>query len=204
MRRSHLIALALTAIITTSCGSSKQSAPYPDYMAGRSQTKGVKLKREECEQLAMDAPVSELRAYASAVSGNRDFSRQKAVLYAKGQLSSDIEAVVLNVMKAYRGETAKGTRQTYVEDVKQDIAQMAEQTLENCRVVCSNLYAMPDGTYECHVCVSVPSGEVEKIAGATVLTQDEKLGVQFEAEQFRSSYAQELAKFRQQRQQGLK
>lgn len=40
---------------------------------------------------------------------------------------------------------------------------------------------------------------LKKIAEAATLTEDEKLGVEFEAEKFRDSYKEELEKFRAQK-----
>lgn len=188
----------------SSCGGSKVSvASYPEYTGeGNTGTKRVtKVKEEidECEEQSFNAPAGELRAYASAVDEDRDFARQQAVMFAKAQLVSDIESLVLNVMKGYRGKTKKDGVSTSSADIKQDVGLMAENVVEQCQVVCSNRYALSDGTYECSVCISITSPDVEKIAGAATLTEDEKLGVEFEAEKFRDSYKEELEKFRAQK-----
>ena len=186
------------------CGGSKIAvASYPEYTGeGNTGTKKVsKVKEEidECEELSLNAPAGELRAYASAVDEDRDFARQQAVMFAKAQLVSDIEALVLNVMKGYRGKTKKDGVSTSSADIKQDVGLMAENVVEGCTVVCSNRYALSDGTYECSVCISITSPDVEKVAGVATLTEDEKLGVEFEAEKFKDSYKEELEKFRAQK-----
>lgn len=194
----------LVSLGFSSCGGSKIAvASYPEYTGeGNTGTKKVsKVKEEidECEELSLNAPAGELRAYASAVDEDRDFARQQAVMFAKAQLVSDIEALVLNVMKGYRGKTKKDGVSTSSADIKQDVGLMAENVVEGCTVVCSNRYALSDGTYECSVCISITSPDVEKVAGVATLTEDEKLGVEFEAEKFRDSYKEELEKFRAQK-----
>ena len=194
----------LVSLGFSSCGGSKIAvASYPEYTGeGNTGTKKVsKVKEEidECEELSLNAPAGELRAYASAVDEDRDFARQQAVMFAKAQLVSDIEALVLNVMKGYRGKTKKDGVSTSSADIKQDVGLMAENVVEGCTVVCSNRYALSDGTYECSVCTSIASPDVEKVAGVATLTEDEKLGVEFEAEKFRDSYKEELEKFRAQK-----
>ena len=194
----------LVSLGFSSCGGSKIAvASYPEYTGeGNTGTKKVsKVKEEidECEELSLNAPAGELRAYASAVDEDRDFARQQAVMFAKAQLVSDIEALVLNVMKGYRGKTKKDGVSTSSADIKQDVGLMAENVVEGCTVVCSNRYALSDGTYECSVCISITSPDVEKVAGVATLTEDEKLGVEFEAEKFKDSYKEELEKFRAQK-----
>lgn len=194
----------LSCFIFSSCGGSKVAvASYPEYTGkGNTGTKKVtKVKEEidECEEQSLNAPAGELRAYASAIDEDRDFARQQAVLFAKAQLVSDIEALVKNVMTGYRGKTKKDGVSTSSSDIKQDVSSMAESVVEGCKVICSNRYALSDGTYECSVCISVVSPDVEKVAGVAVLTEDEKLGVEFEAEKFRESYKEELEKFRAQK-----
>ena len=77
---------------------------------------------------------------------------------------------------------------------------MAERVVENCRIICSNRYRLSDGTYECSVCISIPSPDAEKVAGAAALSDDERLGVEFREQEFRNSYKEELERFRQMQQ----
>ncbi len=198
----YFLVLIFSVLTITSCGSSKKAtiASYPEYTGiGNTGTKKVTKTKEdidECEQMALQAPSGEMRAYASAIDEDRDFARQQAVLFAKGQMVSNIQSLVLNVMKGYRAKTKKDGLSTSSADIKQDVNMMAERVVEGCRILCSNRYALSDGTYECAVCIAIGSPDVEKVAGATVLSQDEKLGVEFEAQKFRDSYKEELERFR--------
>lgn len=192
----------LFSLTTVSCGSNKVAkASYPEYTAkGSTGTRTVtKVKEEidECEQEALNAPAGELRAYASAVDEDRDFARQQAVLFAKANLVDQIESLVLNVMKGYRGKIKANGKSSSEADIRQDAGSMAERVVENCRIICSNRYRMSDGTYECVVCISVPSDNAEKVAGATALSDDERLGVEFHEQEFRNSYREELERFRE-------
>lgn len=197
-----LVLIFSVSVLFTSCGGSKKAAvaSYPEYTGegntGTKKVKKVKEELDECEEQAMEAQSGELRSYGSAIDEDRDFARQQAVLFAKGQMVSDIEALVLNVMKGYRGKTKKDGVSTSSSDIKQDVQLMAERLVEGCRIICSNRYALSDGTYECSVCIAVGTPDVEKVAGAATLSDDEKRGVEFEAQKFRDSYKEELEKFR--------
>lgn len=196
-----IILVLMLSMTTVSCGSNKVAkASYPEYTSkGNTGTRTVtKVKEEldECEQEALNAPANELRAYASAIDEDRDFARQQAVLFAKANLVDQIESIVLNVMKGYRGKIKANGKASSEADIRQDAGSFAESVVENCRIICSNRYRMSDGTYECTVCISVPAEGAEKAAGATVLTNDERLGVEFHEEQFRESYREGLERFR--------
>lgn len=198
---SVVLALAVVSGLTfASCSKKVNVATYPEYTkAGNTGVKAVqKVKEEidECEQMEIDCPTSEMRAYASAVDEDRDFARQQAVLFAKASLASQIESLVLNVQRAYRGTVKGNGKRSSEADIKQDVGSMAEHTLNNSRVICSNRYRLSDGTYECSVCISIPSGEVEKIAGVAMLNDDERMQIEFNAERFRDSYREELERYR--------
>lgn len=198
----YFLVVIFSVLTVCSCGSSKKAAitSYPEYTGvGNTGTKKVtkiKEKIDECEEMSLQAPSGEIRAYASAIDEDRDFARQQAVLFAKGQMVSNIQSLVLDVMKGYRSKTKKDGVSTSSADIKQDVGMMAERVVEGCRILCSNRYALSDGTYECAVCIAISAPDVEKIAGATALSQDEKAGVEFEAQKFRDAYKEELERFR--------
>ncbi len=162
-----IILVLMLSMTTVSCGSNKVAkASYPEYTSkGNTGTRTVtKVKEEldECEQEALNAPANELRAYASAIDEDRDFARQQAVLFAKANLVDQIESIVLNVMKGYRGKIKANGKASSEADIRQDAGSFAESVVENCRIICSNRYRMSDGTYECTVCISVPAGRSRK------------------------------------------
>lgn len=207
----HLVLAIATglalSLFSVSCGSKKMAvASYPEYTgAGNTGTRNVqKVKEEidECEEQSMNAPASEMRAYASAISENRDFARQKAAAFARGDLASQIQALTLAVMKGYRADIKYNGKLSNEEDVKQDVGQMSEQMISNSRIICSNRYRLSDGTYECSVCISVPIQQVEMVAKAAVISDDERLGVEFREERFRNSYSQQYEDFRKRQKEG--
>lgn len=210
MKNSILALAVITAmsLLTVSCGSSKKVpvASYPEYTGtGNTGTRTVtKVKEEidECEEQSMDAPASEMRAYASGISENRDFARQKAAAFARADIATQIESLALNVIKGYRGDTQLNGKKSNEEDIKQDIGSFTEQMIKGSKIICSNRYRLSDGTYECSVCVAVPSSEVETIVGAAALSNDERLGVEFDAERYRKAYAEKLEEFRRHQKEG--
>lgn len=210
MKRQFLtvISLLLVVISFTSCEAKKKvtKASYPDYTSqgnnGPRRVDRVKEEVDECELASVNEPNNEYRSFGSAIDEDYDFARHQAVLSAKAALVDRMQSEVINVMKNYRAKTQANGKIANEGLVKQDIGSMAERVLENCRIICSNRYRLSDGTYESTVCISIPAATAENVAGAAVLNDDERLGVEFHAEQFRDSYRDQLERFRQQMKEG--
>lgn len=206
MRKILLIVLVIFILPCTaiSCAAKKKvKDKYPQYTTQSGNQKAKRAKKDDidkCEEESMNAPVSEFRAYGSAVDDDRDFARHQAVLSAKAALADQLESMVMDVMRSYRNKIQTSTKKWNEADVKQDIQSMAGTVIENCRVICSERYVMSDGSYECSVCVSVPAKMTETLAGATALNDDERMGVEFHEEQFRDSYKDQYEAFRKMQQ----
>lgn len=194
-----MIALALAGLLCSSCRTKTVYAPYPNY-AGTPQQIPANNKVEEelddCEKESLKIEGDLLRAYGSAIDYDRDFARQSAAANARAQMASDLEALVTNIFNSYRGTTTKVERGTSSGDRQQDITSIAEQVLNRTTIICSKRYRLADGRYECAVCIGMVQSAEEAVENA-VLSEDEKLGVRFDAEQFRKSYKEELERYRQ-------
>lgn len=193
----------------TSCRSKQVVAyPYPNYTApttpaapttpttpATSQSQRVEEEIDECEKESMKMEGELLRAYGSAIDYDKDFARQIAATNARAQMASDIKALITNVMKNYRGTTRQNAASTSSADVQQDITSIADEVITRTSIICSKRYRLADGRYECTVCVSMVK-PIEEEVGGLILSEDKKLGVQFNAEQYRKAYQDELARYR--------
>lgn len=194
-----MFALTFAGLLCSSCRTKTAYAPYPNY-AGTPQQFPANNKVEEelddCEKESMQMEGDLLRAYGSAIDHDRDFARQSAAANARAQMASDIEALVTNIFKNYRSTTTKDATSTSSADRQQDITSIAEQVISRTTIICSKRYRLPDGRYECAVCIGMVQSAEEAVENA-VLSEDKKLGVRFDAEQFRKSYKEELERYRQ-------
>lgn len=200
---SVITLLLFGSLAFTSCGS-KQAAtnPYPNYTAraapatpATSQSQRVEEEIDDCEKESMKMEGGLLRAYGSAIDYDKDFARQIAATNARAQMASDIKALITNVMKNYRSTTRQNNASTSSADVQQDITSIAEETITRTSVICSKRYKLADGRYECSICIGMVK-PIEEEVGGLVLSEDKKLGVQFDAEQFRKAYQEELERYR--------
>lgn len=191
-----------------SCGSSKKvvaytSPDYPNYTETSQKQNKITVteeKQDECEEESKKIEGGLLRAYGSAIDEDRDFARQAAALNARGQLASDIKALVTNVMGMYRGTTKNEGKSQSESNREQTIDLIAEETMSNTAIICSKRYSRSDGTYECVVCIGMLRPIDDTIKKA-VLSEDEKLGVKFDEANFRKSKEEALERFRQEKKQ---
>lgn len=186
--------------LTCDAKKKKNDPQYSTQSGNRKVKRAKKDDIDKCEEESMNAPASEVRAYGSAVDDDRDFARHQAILSAKAILAEQIESMVMDVIRNYRNKIQAAGKKWNEADVKQDIQSMSGMVLENCRVICSERYIMDDGSYECCICVSVPSKMTETLAGAVALNDDERMGVEFREEQFRDSYKDQYEAFRKKQQ----
>ncbi|WP_161877103.1 hypothetical protein [Odoribacter sp. Z80] len=159
--------------------------------------KKIEEEADECERASWDYSDGRLKAYASAIDEDRDFARQQAAVLARGQLASDIQALITNVMKIYRGTVSKNSVATASRSAKQTVDQITEECLANTTIVCSKRYIVGD-KYESVVCVS-QVGTIEEAAKKAVLAEDAVLEVEFDEQRFRQSYQEEVERYRQEK-----
>ena len=200
-----VLLLAGTSALTSCKSKQPVAQPYPNYTTApnypaptapaTSQQQRVEEEIDDCEKESMKMEGDLLRAYGSAIDYDKDFARQIAATNARAQMASDIKSLVTNIMKNYRSTTRQNAATTSSARVEQDITSIADEVIARTTIICSKRYKLADGRYECTVCISM-AGSMEEEVGGAILTEDKKLGVQFEAEQFRKAYQEELARYR--------
>ena len=84
---------------------------------------------------------------------------------------------------------------------KQRLTNIAEETLKGSRIICSTLYKV-GAEYEYHVCVELTDVNLPRTA-YNKLSSDEKLILDYGAENFKEDMDKELEKLRKRKQQGL-
>lgn len=199
------VTFGLSCLLLASCGGTKTIAnSYPQYgnnRHGMSQTV-LEDDRQEIEDSPMqilvnNCPENELRALGIA----KDFELGYAMTYAerngKAKLARQISELVLAIGHDYRSRTQKNNDYGVQGFNKDDVQAATEQLIKDMKIVGSKKYKTKDGKYEVEVCVSIPRQNVEVMAGGTIMTEDEKLGLQFEQNEFEKDLEKNMERFRQ-------
>lgn len=186
MRKKNLINLSViltVAILCLSCGSSKK--------VDNSRTE---LPENKCEQMALDPSAQKLRAYGVAMSKNKSFARDNAILSARRELGGTIETAISGLFTRYRQEHTLGDEQDFTEKSSQAVKEVIDQTVKFAPVVCSNSFELKTGSIETHVCIELQLNWEQETANA--LKEQLKDRINVDAETMRKDLENEVSKVR--------
>lgn len=224
--KKFLVMVATATLILSGCGASKkaQLAYYQQQLElerlkleqqrveqrrdahkaqhqGNSHLDRDEEELDECEKMSMDFSDGTLKAYASAISPDRDFARTIATTRARAALASSISALVTNTLRTYRSSTTKGASQDIEGKDEQMVEVIAEEQMRYTAVACSKRYALSDGRYEATVCVKMMNDLADTCREAVKmsLSSEEKLRVEFDEQRFMDSFKESLSRYRQEK-----
>jgi hypothetical protein len=169
----------VASVVFSACGSSKV-AKTPEQKAAAN--RGMKLDKEECEELAMRESKN-WRAAGNGVSAKEAFARDIAELNAKTRLARGLEEQINSLIRTFNQQHAAGNAQDLVGKDTGIAEGYADQLLSNVKVVCSNTYVKEDGSYNVYVCVEMGEESLSRIHKK--LTDDQKLSIDFDEHQFK-------------------
>ncbi|MDR0970973.1 MAG: hypothetical protein LBM25_01135 [Bacteroidales bacterium] len=185
-----------------SCSSSKndgyvntQKKPKTDAQEV-SANRGLKLQKEECEELALKA-TDNLRESGNGVSAKESFATNIALLDARQKLAQQLEVCVNGLIRNFDQQHSAGKASDMIS--KQTAIQQAyfEQFLTNSRTICKNTYIKENGDYNVYVCVEM--SKEEQKAMYKKLSEEKKIAIDFQEHQFMNDLAKAKEDYRKQR-----
>lgn len=178
----RLMPVCLCIFFCVSCGGSKQAARK-------------ELSQNECEKMALDHSTDKLRAYGVAVSQNKSFARDNAILTARRELSGTIEAAISSLFTRYRQEHTLATEADFVEKSSQAVKEVVDQTIRYAPVICSSSYELENGNIETHVCIELQADWQQQIYDT--VRQQAKERIDMDASKMKEELDQEVEKLRE-------
>ncbi|MDR1582808.1 MAG: hypothetical protein LBS55_06050 [Prevotellaceae bacterium] len=155
--------------------------------------RGVKLEKEECEELAMRESKN-WRASGNSVSPKESFARNLAELNAKARLARQLEEQINSLVRAFNQQHEADNTQELVGKATEITEGYADQLLSNVKTICSNTYAKADGSYNVYVCVEMDEETLSRIHKK--LTDDQKLSIDFAEHQFKQEMEKAKEEYR--------
>jgi hypothetical protein len=198
-----LIGLIAVAVMS-SCGSSKQAStgyvanqkkPVTEEQASAA-NRGLKLQKEECEELALMA-IDNLREAGNGVSAKESFATNIALLDARSKLAQQMEVLITGMIRNFDQQHSAGKATGIVG--KQTAFQEGyfEQFLTNTRPICKNTYVKDNGDYNVYVCIEMQPQQQR--AMYKKLSEDKKIAVDFAENQFMEELAKAKEEYRKQK-----
>lgn len=186
MRKNIITKLAIvltTTLFFVSCGSSKKV-----------DNTRTELAENKCEQMALDPNAGKLRAYGVAMSKNKSFARDNAILNARRGLAGTIEVAVSGLFTRYTQEHTIDNEQDFTEKSSLAVKEVIDQTVKFAPVICSNSFQLQNGSIETHVCIELQSDWEKEAANA--LKEQLKDRIDVNADTMRQDLEKEVDKLR--------
>lgn len=131
------------------------------------------------------------RATASGTSTNMEMARTAAELNARNELAAQIEIIVKSVSESYMIQRDVADRSEFGGKLEQGARQVVNQVLRGATIKDTKLYQSADGSYEYWVNIEMhKSVVVDDLAG--VITNDEKLALDFDKHLFMKTFEEEM------------
>lgn len=145
-----LVALILLCPLTADAQRRERRARQKAQIEGR----GIRIEREECEELAMDITQPNMRAAGNAVSQNESMATSMALNNARAELAAQLEIYVNGCLRTFDQQYASENGMNY--DGKSSRVQFSyfAQILKNVRPIKKNTY-MKEGRYNVYVCIEM-------------------------------------------------
>jgi hypothetical protein len=193
---------AFAGLSMSGCGGTKtvatgynpeQKAPTTAAQA-QSAKRGLKLEKEECEELALEA-TDNLRESGNGVSDKEAFAVNLALLDARSKLAQQLEVLTNGLIRNFNQQHEAGEGFASVAKAGDLQQGYFEQFLTNTRPICKNTYVKEDGKYNVFVCIEM--GDQQKKNLYKKLSNDQKIVVDFAEKQFMDDLNKAKEEFRQ-------
>lgn len=179
-----LVAVLLAICVAPNDAEAQSRKEKKDSKKATSQSRGTKLIREECEELAMDITSANPRAAGSAISINEMMATNMALLDARSSLAQQLEVFVNGAIKSFNQQYAAEGNISLDQKNTQVQAAYFENILNNTRPICKNTYLKDDGSYNVYVCIEMDPNLTHIVYEQ--LKNDKMLHIDFNEERFKS------------------
>lgn len=138
------------------------------------------------------------RAVQSGTSTDVSMAKKVAIQNARQELAASVQHELKAVIENY-GQNATVGNNTENEALYEELARtVVSQQMNGVEIIGEKLYRQADGRYRSHICLQMSKTAVVEKA-ADVLTDDERLKLEFDKEQFKKTFDAEMEAFRTQR-----
>ncbi len=196
MKRNYLRSFAmlmLAALITVpvfyGCKSSKKSTTVP---------KGETKVEMYCTGSQYFSDNQYFRESNVGESTNQSMAKRKAMSNARLGLASAIEttvkAVIDNYFNSYTSNQTIEDKERY-EGLSREVI---NQKLNGIRTICEEYTKTAEGNYKCYVAIELAGDEIAS-GMAKRISEDDKLKIDFQYENFKKTFEKEMEEFKNQR-----
>lgn len=183
MKRIYQLLFLITlSVLVYSCGSSKSTGVSGD----------VELNLP-CQGLEYNTNKDFFRANMPALSTDMGTAKSKALIAARAEVATSVNALVERVTDNYNSSYQSGEQEEAKIRTTDMIRSVVKENLRDSRIICEKIMKTKDGKYRCYVAVEVSKNDILNEINSQ-LRNDEKLRMDFEYEKFKKIFEEEMNK----------
>ncbi|NCC73565.1 MAG: hypothetical protein EOM06_09215 [Sphingobacteriia bacterium] len=196
MKKNYLYSLAIMLLaafiavpLLNSCKSSKKSAAMPA---------GEEKIEVYCSGPEYFSNGEYFRANDVGESTNQSMAKRKAMSNARLGMAAAIEttvkAVIDNYFNSYTSNKTIEDKERY-EGLSREVI---NQKLNGIRTICEEYTKTAEGNYKCYVAIELAGDEIAT-GMANRISEDDKLKIDFQYENFKKTFEKEMEEFKNER-----
>lgn len=160
-------------------------------------------QKKVAEQVEVNIPLSGsqyrtdadfFRAVQSGESTNDAMAKKIAIQNARQELGAAIKAELEGVIENFGKEQAVDSLSEYKAQYSELMYTAVKETLVGATVVDEKLFKQANGKYKHYVCLQLAKEDIKKEVEKAI-SVDEKLKLEFELEQFKKVYDEQMKKY---------
>lgn len=133
------------------------------------------------------------RANGMGLSTDMSIAKKKALSNVRELIAQNVEATVKSVVDNYYSSYQNGERDESKQRFEGMARTAANQTLKGVRTICEKTMKAPDGNYKVYIAMEMKASNILD-AISSQIKDDEKLRTDFEYEQFKKVFEEEMSK----------
>ena len=134
------------------------------------------------------------RATNSGKSIDLSTAKKQAMLNAQRDIATSVQTLLKTVADQYTSQKQIGEAQEFEQKLNDYTRTVAQETLNDIRVLNEKVFKSSDGKYTYYVALEMPKDAVQK-AMADKLSKDAKTQLDFDEYQFKKIFDEEMKKF---------
>ncbi len=138
------------------------------------------------------------RANSVGESTNQANSKRMALSNARAEMAGQLSVLVRGVVDNYFQQYGSGDRSDYVERYEGLFREVVDERLQGTRIICEQVTRTQEGSYKTYIALELAGNEILNLANQRI-SNDERLRLDYDYENFKKTFDQEIEKLRQER-----
>ena len=187
-RLTFIAGMAIIVIAFSACGSTKKVAQIPNET----------IVEQYCSGPDYFSNGEYVRANDVGESMDQSVSKKKAYSNARAAMAASLQTLVKTVNENFVESSEYSNKEVVLEKFQSLTYEVVKQELNGVRTLCEKVTKTSNNTYKTYVAIELAGDELASACGSK-LSQDEKLKIDFDLEQYKKTFEKQMKQFEENR-----